>query len=297
MNRTKVLGTIITGTIVLIVVSLLVIQPFSKREQSLEATHTPTFETLVNFRDLGTYQLGNGGRIAEKRLLRSASLHKLSDADMHTLVDTYGLKHVIDLRTSGEVSNEPNKEIAETTYHHIDLYKTGVGSLPTFSEIQEVVDNPETRIDIVDYLRRIYSHVTLDPDSHEAMNDVFDVLLENETGAVLWHCTSGKDRTGLTSAILLHILGASKETIYDDYMKTNELRKTANDAFVEKLRDKGASDQLLEDVHEILLVRREYLDYTFDLINEHYGDLDTYIEDALQISQADQAKLRKMYLR
>jgi len=298
MNRTKIIATI-TATIVLIVVAVLLIQPFNNTQpvtSTKSQIESATFDSVVNFRDLSTYELANGRRITKNKLLRSGSLDNLTNADMTTLVDNYELKQIVDLRMTREVSKQPDMTIPETVYHHIDVYENGTEILPNVEVMKETEATGGPRVDIVNQLRKIYNRITLHPDSQKAMRQFFEVLLTNESGSVLWHCTSGKDRTGLASAILLHILGASTETIYQDYMKTNDSRKEANETRIAQLREEGASNELIEDLNEILTVREEYLDYTFELIKEQYGNLDNYIETALQISKADQQKLRDMYL-
>jgi len=294
MNRTKIIFTTIVTTIVLLVVTLLITNVVT--QPALSQNNIASFDTIVNFRDLGTYQLKDGRQIATNKLLRSGSLDDLSAADMRTLTETYNLNQIIDLRLPNEVETKPDTPIPATTYHHIDVYENGTETLPSLAQLQHTEATQGTRVDIVNRLRKIYERITVHPDSHQAMRKVFDILLTNDNGAVLWHCTSGKDRTGLVTAILLHILGASKETIYQDYMQTNEARKVANDAHIEELRNQGMSEEIIADMVEILTVREQYLDYTFELIDEHYGNIDNYIEDVLHISQDDQTKLRALYL-
>jgi len=258
-----------------------------------QLTPTSTFDTLINFRDLSDYQTKDGRHIKPHKLLRSASLFKLSNHDVQLLHNEYDLNHIIDLRAPIEIAEKPNTPIPQTTYHHLDLYSDGISGASTFTEHQRSLAG---KVNVIDEMHNSYKRITDSPYSHTGMRQLFQILLNNNNGSVLWHCSSGKDRTGVPTAILLHILGMTKETINHDYMLSNIARKEANDHVAAEMKQQGDDEQTIADTIQTLTVRQEYLDYTFKLMEDKYGGIDSYIENTLHLNQADRMKLQHMYL-
>jgi protein-tyrosine phosphatase len=292
MNRTKITSLAVVSVII---TALIIIGSFQSAPPSLPAQQdgAQNFETLVNFRDLGNYKTKDGRQIVPHKLLRSGSLFNLNNHDRDLLTETYKLRHIVDLRQPIEIVEAPNRQIDDITYHHLDLYSDGIPGSSSFTEYQR---GTVGKVDVIDEMYNSYNRITTSRYSHENMRALFQLLLTNEDGSVLWHCSSGKDRTGVPTAILLHILGASKDTIYADYMFSNEARKEANAATEAKMRAEGASEQLIDETLQTLVVRKDYLDYTFKLMDEQYGGIDGFIENILQLNKVDQQKLRNKYV-
>lgn len=98
-------------------------------------------------------------------------------------------------------------------------------------------------------------------------------IIDTTDGAVLFHCTAGKDRSGWTTAVLLTVLGVDRATVTEDYLLSNQFRNASPD------------DQLNG-------VRQSWLDAAFDQVNRTYGDFDTYVRDGLKLTDADVAALK-----
>jgi len=251
-----------------------------------------SFKTLVNFRDLSEYTMKDGKKIAPHRLLRSGELCQLCENDVQLLTDTYQLKEIVDFRSEKEVIEKPDDTITNATYHNIDMFKGDEHEAPALAEIKK---NRDT-LSADERMLLVYEHLILSPISQKGFKQFFDLVLKTTQGAIVWHCFAGKDRTGIAAALLLHVLGASEETIYEDYLKTIEGRKAANDKILSKMKSEGADEQQLEDSHVMLTVRKGYLDYALQLINERFENVDHYIEHVIGVSAEEQAQLRHMYL-
>ncbi|MBC8931267.1 tyrosine/lipid phosphatase LipA, partial [Escherichia coli] len=89
------------------------------------------------------------------------------------------------------------------------------------------MDNPET------FLINANKSFITDETSIQAYKDFFDILLANQDGSVLWHCTAGKDRAGFGTALVLSALGVDKNTVIDDYMLSNKYRADENKKAIE----------------------------------------------------------------
>jgi len=252
-----------------------------------------TFKTLVNFRDLGGYTMTDGRTIIPHRLLRSGELFDLAPEDIALLSDTYDLKEIIDFRSEDEITKKPDDTIPHAQYNNIDMFKGDEHEAPALAQIER----ERGTLTADQRMMLVYEHLILSTVSQKGFKTFFDIISNTQEGSVLWHCFAGKDRTGVSAALLLHILGASEETIYDDYMRTVPQRKAANDAIIANLKAEGADDKKIEDSYIMLNVKEAYLDYAYKLINEHYQNTDHFLEHIVGVSPAQQEQIRAMYLK
>jgi protein-tyrosine phosphatase len=120
-------------------------------------------------------------------------------------------------------------------------------------------------------------------------------VLDAEGQPIVWHCSAGKDRTGFAAAILLRMLGVSRDVIMQDYMLSREYSLAARQkelTLVRLLQGEEAADKL-----EILLgVEEAWLQAAFDAIDEQYGSFDNYVDEALSLEDTDIARLRNTLL-
>jgi protein-tyrosine phosphatase len=116
--------------------------------------------------------------------------------------------------------------------------------------------------------------------------EFFGHLLESAEPTV-FHCTAGKDRTGLAAALFLHILGASREQILDDYLLTNQ-----------RLRPPTVSGGKLDPVVVQVLrgVELDFLQAAYDAIDADHGSIDRFLDRGLGLGEAERKQLRALYL-
>ena len=192
-------------------------------------------------------------------------LINLTDEDIK-LIRKNNIKIVVDLRTPEERVKLPDVEIEgiknisipllgkdEDTEKEPKLVTIGKFQLPDMSAIYR---------EMVSFKRK------------DAWSSIFKLLEDNKESGILFHCSGGKDRTGVVFAVILSSLGFSKEDIYRDYLKTNENPIISPD-FQQFL------DTLDEETRKAILAysgaNKEYLDATFDEINKLYGSLDNFL--------------------
>lgn len=259
----------------------------------------------VNFRDLGGIRTMDGKQVAYGRILRSGDLSGLSEEAAEVLEQQYHLRHILDLRTEEERNAFPDLEVPGAEYHVLDLFgkggrlggslKDGVGSREQMEMLQDIEQ-------VHLYMERLYRSYITTATVRTALKRLIDIFLETESGAVLFHCFAGKDRTGISAAVLLTVLGASKEDIMEDYLATNELRKEANRMMLAGLRKqmeaKGESDFQNKEkaVAAALNVDQRYLLASYETAEETYGSFENYIREGIGLSEEDCRKLRKLYL-
>jgi protein-tyrosine phosphatase len=144
-------------------------------------------------------------------------------------------------------------------------------------------------------MRRIYEHF-VDPATSDEWQTIFQLLLDNHDGAVLWHCTNGKDRTGAVASILLSALGARRADIIEDYLVTNRYLAGRRREIMAEAEAKGVKPALSDRMGALLDARAEYLGSMFLAINRDYGGVEGFLRDICRLDAADLRQLRYLYL-
>ncbi len=180
----------------------------------------------LNLRDLGYC----GSDLVPQRLyLRSGKLSLLSKDECAKLCRKYDIKCVIDLRTPVESAEFPDILPDEVDYQQISLVKSAtVGitherSTDPVAVTRQLRSNPDLLKTMIPDLSVLYAQLVTDTYSREQLDKVVALLRQNakEGKCTLFHCTAGKDRTGIVSMALLKSYGVSDEIIIKDYLKSN----------------------------------------------------------------------------
>lgn len=246
----------------------------------------------VNIRDLGGYKAANGKTIKPHKLIRAAELTNLSKDDIKKLTATYKLATIVDFRTDSEVEAKPDPTIKHVDYIHDSIMKDN-GASTSMADLMKslaTMDNPE------DFLIAANKSFVTDPQSIAGYKLFFQELLDNKNGAVLWHCTAGKDRTGFGTALVLSALGVKQDTIMKDFLLSNKYRAAENKQTLDALAKQTDNKKVLDGMKAILEVRPAYLNAAFDEIKAKYGSTDAFLKKGLGLSSKDIQKLQKMYL-
>lgn len=117
---------------------------------------------------------------------------------------------------------------------------------------------------------------------------MFDLMKKKEV-PFLFHCTAGKDRTGVAAYLILKTLGVSDEIIMKDYLLSNSYLKEINEKIV-------ALSPQLSNIDDLLYVKEEYLLDTINAIHDKYKDFTTFLNEEYQLNEEDIKKLQEMYL-
>ncbi|MBR2717522.1 MAG: tyrosine-protein phosphatase, partial [Oscillospiraceae bacterium] len=157
------------------------------------------FEGIENVRDLGGLLRADGARTRRGLLLRSGRLENATDGDLQRLAEM-GLSAVVDFRDGGELDRSPDRQVPGAVFRHLP-------ALPKLQENFRRVDDPTyTAEELHNDFRRIYRLLAQSTEAEEAYAAFFRILLASEGRPVLWHCTQGKDRTGVAALLLLTAL-------------------------------------------------------------------------------------------
>ncbi len=165
-------------------------------------------QTLYNVRDLGGHNTLDAKTTRCGRFLRADAPVSLSRADQALLL-SYPIRHIIDLRSQSEVDKQPNmlRNHPDVKYENIPL----LGKDLEQDLIRLQKKNSHRGFELVD----LYVHI-LDQ-SQSAIGKVLLSMAWTSSVAVLFHCTHGKDRTGIITALLLRLAGVDEEQVIEDY--------------------------------------------------------------------------------
>ena len=214
-------------------------------------------------------------------LFRSDVLYHLNHKEKALLRDN-NIKVIIDLRGKDEVEHLKDTNIKAIKFIN----------LPLLPEKKEDEPSPIVTIKHMTLPDMAYAYRQLvRRDIKDSWSKIFNILLDNNSGPVLFHCSAGKDRTGVVTAVILTALGIDKEIIYQDYLLTNE----------KPLYYKKMALEMDPESREIFLeyfqAKKEYLDAAFDEINKIYGSFDNFLLETCLIDNNKLAILEDKYLK
>ena len=235
---------------------------------------------MRNFREIECAKLKKG------LLFRGESLYKLPAKYQKLLIDEYHIKVIVDLRTRQERESEPDYDLPSIKNIHIPLINMEEMGASSTEEGKETAAKNQQLPDMFKYYRLFVKEIR-----KEAWTKIFNVLLE-EDGAIMFHCTQGKDRTGIVSAMILTLLGADKEAIYRDYLLTNSYLHIALKYKVYSLKFKG---EVRKKFLALFKAEKELLDTAFMEIDKLYGSIDNFYKEICSLDDIKIAKLKDKY--
>lgn len=291
--------------IILIMLPLLLFLFGCSNEQNVtEEAQTLNMSTISNARELGGYQTRDGKTVREGVLLRTAALTDASQEELDSLINDYNLTAIIDMRASYELAEDPEPAVDGVAQYNFKIMDEQMMARRA-AAIQDVLTDPN-----VDPVKRMTAILEADVISDQmyveflqgetgktGFRDFFRVLLETPEGnAVLWHCTNGKDRTGVAAMLLLGVLNVDEEIIMEDFLLTNVFFEAEISAMRQKLGAYIQDEAMLE---ELMVtgkgVYAPYMQNAIDYIKENYGDIPGYVKAELGLTDADIAKLQMLY--
>lgn len=235
-----------------------------------------------NMRDMGGFAGADGKRVLYRKLFRSGELSSLTASDVDS-IKNLGIQQVIDLRTEEEIASLPDTLPANVTTYHLPLIASTGGSSSS-SYMSYILSGQMKAEDMM-----LSTYTTIDSLKIANWTQLFNLL---ETGTTtLWHCTAGKDRAGMTAALVLYSLGVDTATIKTDFLASN----TYLSAYIESTiayMDAQYGAGTGELMRPLLGVEEVYIVSFFKTIKSTYGSLDNFL-DTLGV---DKAKMRSLFL-
>ncbi len=256
------------------------------------------FESLPNLRDLGGYKTKDSLTIRRGVLYRSSQLYRVSEADKKKL-DALKLKYDFDLRTAREREAKPDE--VNNVVRNVSLDILADQSEEVYVKLDDLTRNPRrvsTAIgggtaEAETAMKQIYCDMVTLPSAKKAIGEFLTTLAKPASSPALFHCSSGKDRTGWTAAVLLTVLGVPKEQIIKDFERSNDYVLPPQKTVIENFVKAGGEPGIMP---AILGVKGIYLEAAFAEVNRVYGSMDRYIAYELKVDAAKQKAIRDAFL-
>ena len=221
--------------------------------------------SIENIRDLGGMKTAEGKRIRENRLIRSAKLTKASADDLSYLKKVYHLDTVLNIRSPEEIGKEPD-QTDDLDYLNIPVFIRYKNSISEEQILANDLPDP------VEFMTDTYVQLVSDPEYVEGIRKIVAEIMEHAKieGAILWHCSEGKDRCGLISAIVLKILGVSDEEIVKDYLLTNKTAIPRAKEAIEQLKTM-IDEEIAEKQYPAAIADERYIKAAMEKMGDDYA--------------------------
>lgn len=238
-------------------------------------------EGAVNFRDLGGYRAG-AMRVRPGLLYRAGMTHRITADGLRTLADRYGIRAVIDLRAEGELRDDGIGAFESAGIRHIHA--------PVFANILYPAEEQQARMEAMrngtyDWAD---SYLRMTEVGGDAFGTVFRSVADPDTLPLVFHCAAGRDRTGVTAALLLGVLGVDDDTVAADYARSGEFLLPHAARFI---RESARGRLTEEQMGRILATRAEVMHRFLATLAKRHGGAEGYIR-SLGVSEAEIAAIR-----
>ena len=245
-----------------------------------------------NFRELGGYRADEGKTVKWGQIYRGFPTGRLTTEADRARLDGLGLRLILDLRSSAEAAKLPDYVPDGARLVQICGLRDATGQEIDFSpnDIQRLVQSAPAGMSLTQLMYR--QMLT----GNKAFKELFRALEAGET-PILFHCSAGKDRTGVAAMLILLALGASDETICADFVQTNVCRKAEIDALLA-----GHAEEIAADPSKRMRfctqagVDPGAAPYVLQVIREACGSAEEYLAREYGLTPARRMRLRRMYL-
>ena len=250
-------------------------------------------EEGINFRELGGYLTEDGRKIKWHKLLRCGSMAQLTKNDVDYL-DQYGVRYIIDLRSPEESNYSPDKYPDKAQYFQDTVYPF---SFSLFKNLG-IINNMRLGASNMDFGRQTYLQMLLDPHAQAAYRKMFNVLLENdkEGESVGFHCTAGKDRTGVAAFLILSALGVSEKQIVEDYLYTNLFFDNYSSETINDALESESQTEIAQRLNSKTAVIAETIEVLPKACRVVSGSVARFLEEKLGMTKAKIERLQELYL-
>jgi protein-tyrosine phosphatase len=266
------------------------LKPDHGEQREVSIRHLP-LEGTPNFRDLGGYETTDGHFVRWGTIYRSGVLSNLTAGDF-VYLNQLDIHVICDFRTPQENSTAPEIWIPGSNVEHVSL-PIGSGSKKDNStSMDSILATNPSPAELKAWLTKVYGGFAFTNAPEYAK--VFAQLKEDHL-PLLYHCTAGKDRTGVFSALLLLVLGVPEDAVLADYELTNKylLHGMSDDASKKMLNSNPSLAHLTLEQRKVLMAADpEYLKSTLRQIDAKFGSFDNYRRTELGLSDNDVERLR-----
>lgn len=253
----------------------------------LLAERSLPLEGIPNARDIGGYPAQDGQHVRWGQVYRTGSLAGATDADLDYL-QQLGVKLVCDLRSEDELAEDADRlpQNPAPDYRHLPI----AAGEQTRERLRALLFNPRH---LQTLMEQAYTHYMIDQNG-PVYGAMLRALADPAHLPAIIHCTAGKDRTGITIALLLAVLGVPDDLIVADYSLSNRYYSTFRTFIASKFRQpqKFLLGLNVDDFQPLLVAHPQTLRLALDYIRECYGSVEGYLEQQAGVDADVIARLK-----
>jgi len=272
------------------------VAPIVQAAEQAEPGQSLGIASVPNLRDLGGYKTKDGKTVKRGLLYRSNQLYHVSPEDMQK-ISKLGLKNSFDLRTFAERQPRPDEVPREVNVVWLDVLADAPGAGPAQNE--KLMQDPKAANEAFgggkadEGFKDSYRQFVSLPSAQHEFRKLFLMLGDENELPALFHCTTGKDRTGWAAAALLTLLGVPEEVVMKDYLLSNDFVIPMYQEVIDKFVEAGGEKEI---PMTLLGVKESFLEAAFDEMEKNYGTIENYFTEALKIDTDGQKILKERYL-
>ena len=245
-------------------------------------------------RDFGG--IGNNQKTNYHLIYRTSKLTKIRAKSQQKIANNLNVNTIVDFRTEAEVDFKPDKTIDNVNYVNLPVLSNEDNPVVNKSNgLNQLKRIMKASGGVKGYMSNIYRKLISSDQAIEEYKKFLE-LVKNSDGSIIYHCTQGKDRTGIATAIILMALGIDEEAIKRDYLNYNKAHKLKRLAIFIGMTIVFFSVRKAIALHDLLIARIEYINAAFDEIKAKYGSINNYLHKTLGLSDADISSLKSKYL-
>ena len=246
---------------------------------------------LPNFRELGGYAGYQGKTVKHNIFFRSPALINLETKEQLESFKKLGKKVICDFRAIGERNSLPDPNFEGVIRH--DISALVVSGEEMDYNLPDFFTFPQEKLDkVLNSLTDCYKTM---PFNNEAYKAMFKEIVNNNV-PILFHCAAGKDRTGIAAALILTLLGVSREDVIKDYLISNETADLAIEANKKRFNIKNDDEKAQQIFEGLCMVKQTSIEAALDEIIKRYGSFEEYFEKEYGITNEIRNQLCQRYL-
>ncbi|AMK19873.1 MULTISPECIES: tyrosine-protein phosphatase [Sphingobium] len=241
-----------------------------------------------NFRDIGGYRTQDGRTVAKGLVYRSGTMSELSDCD-HAALDALGLQVICDFRSTRERNRRPSRLPDAATYEIWSRdHQMSAGDLTEAMQHADATPEKSRQLMIEAYHDLAYEQAP-------SYRELFQRLAYG-TLPLVFHCAAGKDRTGVAAALLLDLLGVSRDQVIEDYKLTDQFFSRGCELVTKDPIGNKLANVAREIWEPMMRADPGYLTAMFDTIEARHGSAEGFIREELALDDAGIAAIRTRLL-
>ncbi|MDE7018914.1 MAG: tyrosine-protein phosphatase [Lachnospiraceae bacterium] len=245
---------------------------------------------IRNFRDISGYQNRDGKVMKKNKIFRGGALDSMTKEDADYFEDVLAIRHILDFRDAKEAQMAKDYQLPVATYEQISALQVKEHDENGFDFekiMKKGLDASQFRF-ILAYLKEGYRTMPFD---NPAYRRLFALLMQND-GHIYFHCTAGKDRTGVAGFLIMMALGMEEEDAVKEYLLSNQYLKQAGLDLAGQLHIPPEYQRMCEP---LLGVQEDFIRLAIDAIKDLYGDYDTFFQNEYKLGREERKLLMEIY--